>query len=270
MLAARAKIKLETLPPRLGAADTVFLTDDIQSSSMQAALSKPGRLMLSILAAAAAFRNPGRADLVAALGENLPGTAAVLRGHIKQLQMSEEGRSVLRERPLMTISCLDSIAHLKDSTLGGAYHNFLQKHGFASSERPEATFLSDPDVAYMIQRYRDMHDIYHVLTNLPPTLLGEVALKYFEALHTGLPVAVMAAAIGPLRLTSSQRGRLFREYVPWAQANANSCKNLLGVYFERRWEEPLMELRQELQLTPFENQKWHQNENPENFSEHQW
>ncbi|KAK4532093.1 hypothetical protein CCYA_CCYA10G2950 [Cyanidiococcus yangmingshanensis] len=227
---------------------------------MVVSLSNPGRFLLSVCAGATVFRNPARADLVAALGENLPGTEAVLRGHLKRLEEDDEGKLVLRERPLVTSRYREDIFHLSRNTLGGAYYAFLQKHGFVSSERPEATFFEDPNVAYVMQRYRDLHDIWHVLTNLPPTLLGEVALKYFEALHTGLPVAVIAATIGPLRLNSAQRIVLFREYMPWARVSAGACANLMGIYFERRWHTPLVELRRELQLIPFQRKVSHASE----------
>ena len=40
--------------------------------------------------------------------------------------------------------------------------------------------LSATDVAYVIARYRQVHDFWHVLCDLPPTVLGEIALKWFE------------------------------------------------------------------------------------------
>jgi len=218
---------------------------------MQHALSKAGRLFLAGAAGAFVLRNPVRADLVATVGEILPGTESVLRGHLKELQKTEEGRSILKERPQITAETLAAVALLPPETLGGACYAFLKKHSFNSSERAEASFISDPDLAYIVQRYRDIHDIFHVVTNLTPTFTGEVALKYFEALQTGLPMAVLGATFGTFRLTARQRAALFRDYVPWVERNARSCENLLGVYFERYWQMSLTELRKKLRLEPF-------------------
>ena len=41
-------------------------------------------------------------------------------------------------------------------------------------------------------RYRQVHDFWHVLCDLPPTVLGEVALKWFELKATGLPVCLFS------------------------------------------------------------------------------
>jgi len=37
-------------------------------------------------------------------------------------------------------------------------------------------------------RYREVHDFWHVLCELPPTVLGEITLKWLEAVQTGLPM----------------------------------------------------------------------------------
>ena len=48
-------------------------------------------------------------------------------------------------------------------------------------------------------------DFWHVLFGLPPTVHGELVLKWFELVHTGLPVAAFSALFGPLRLSAKQR-----------------------------------------------------------------
>jgi ubiquinone biosynthesis protein Coq4 len=40
--------------------------------------------------------------------------------------------------------------------------------------------------------------------------------KLFEFLQTGLPMCAVSAVFGPLRLSSNQRNRIRREYLPWA------------------------------------------------------
>lgn len=54
-------------------------------------------------------------------------------------------------------------------------------------------------------RYREIHDFLHVLTGLPPTIEGELALKTLEAVQTGLPMAALSAIAGPLSLRDPRR-----------------------------------------------------------------
>ena len=54
-------------------------------------------------------------------------------------------------------------------------------------------------------RYREIHDFLHVLTGLPPTVEGELALKTLEAVQTGLPMAALSAIAGPLSLRDPRR-----------------------------------------------------------------
>ena len=44
--------------------------------------------------------------------------------------------------------------------------------------------VEDAELAYAMTRYREIHDFLHVLTGLPPTVEGELALKTLEAVRT--------------------------------------------------------------------------------------
>jgi ubiquinone biosynthesis protein COQ4 len=98
----------------------------------------------------------------------------------------------------------------------------------------------------VIQRYRECHDFYHALCNLPVNVESELALKWFEFVHFGLPMAGLGAIFGPLRLNAEKRARLFREYVPWALKCGSNSKPLISVYWEERWEMPVEEIKNEL------------------------
>lgn len=63
-------------------------------------------------------------------------------------------------------------------------------------------FVDDPELAFVMQRYRELHDFWHVIFGLPPTVFGEICLKYVELVQTGLPVTALSGFVGPLRLTS--------------------------------------------------------------------
>ena len=96
-----------------------------------------------------------------------------------------------------------------------------------------------------MQRYRDAHDFYHVLTHLPVQILPELALKYFEFANLGLSTSALRVLGGPYRLDSESQKRLDYEFIPWAMKCGTSIQNLIGVYWEDRWEKSLDEVRKE-------------------------
>lgn len=107
-----------------------------------------------------------------------------------------------------------------------------------------------------MQRYRECHDFYHCVNDLPVNVESELALKYFEFANFGLPVAAISAIFGPLRLDSVKRARLFKEYVPWALRTGSSAKPLINVFWEERWDQQVVEMKQELGLVDPPPARW--------------
>lgn len=95
-------------------------------------------------------------------------------------------------------------------------------------------------------RYRQTHDLYHTLFSLPPTLVHELSLKVLEFSNMSLPVALLSSTFGPLRLSAKRRGLWIRDWVPWALRTGAEGRSLVGVYWEKRWEQGVGELRREL------------------------
>ena len=95
------------------------------------------------------------------------------------------------------------------------------------------------------------HDYWHALTGLPPTVLGELGLKWLELFQTGLPIAALSSTVGSLRLDLDERDILLNLYLPWAlEQSQNMTTSLLNVYYEEEFDTPLAELRRRLKLCP--------------------
>ena len=54
--------------------------------------------------------------------------------------------------------------------------------------RPAVRFVDDLELAYVMARYRQVHDFWHVLSGLETDVFGEIALKWFEFMQTGTMV----------------------------------------------------------------------------------
>ncbi|GKY91103.1 hypothetical protein MPSEU_000083100 [Mayamaea pseudoterrestris] len=211
--------------------------------------------------AMAAVLDPTRADAVAVVGE-LTGHLALQKLHDVMLN-DKQGRLIMLERPIVSKENIPYERLLQSSesihatpsdriTFGQAYGAFLHKHGFDPDDRDEIKHICDPDLAYVMLRYRQSHDFFHTLTNLPPTVLGELGLKWLELFQTGLPLAALSGTVGSLRLDAQQHSILWKVYLPWAKRVSQQMEfgALMTVYYEREWETPLVDLRKRLGIEP--------------------
>lgn len=74
---------------------------------------------------------------------------------------------------------------LPAGTFGHAYGDFMRRRSFLASDRPPVRFIDDEELAYVAQRSREVHDLWHVLFNCKTTVLGELALKAVEFVQVG-------------------------------------------------------------------------------------
>lgn len=208
------------------------------------------RVILTCGAAAAALLNPRRHDMVAVLGETT-GHPALARLYTNMID-DPEGQRILVDKPRInsTTIDLDALRKLPADSLGRTYINFLEDNKVTPDSRLPVQFVDDPELAYVMQRYREGHDLFHTVLGMPTNMLGEVAVKWVEAIQTGLPMCYGAAVFGPLRFRPKQRQKYVSIYLPWAIRVGRTAKLLMNVYFEERWEQSIHELRGEFGIEP--------------------
>jgi len=184
--------------------------------------------------------------MVAALGETT-GELSLRYMQVKMME-SESGRRILEERPRFTMDQKLNNEYLKllpSDTLGGGYYKYMSSHGFKAEERPVVRFVDDEQLAYIMMRYRETHDFFHVLADLPPTVLGELAIKALEFVQLRLPMNALSS-FAVLRLPSEERRIYFNELLPWAWRCGVNSKFILGYEYEKNLNEPLENVRREL------------------------
>ena len=82
--------------------------------------------------------------------------------------------------------------------------------------------MQDIELAYVMQRYREVHDTLHVLLGYDVSVPEELAVKWYEMGHLGLPFAALASFLGPVRLAAdalikrdnTEIAKLTFEYLP--------------------------------------------------------
>nr|XP_045016002.1 ubiquinone biosynthesis protein COQ4 homolog, mitochondrial isoform X2 [Jaculus jaculus] len=139
--------------------------DHIPTSPLQKALLAAG-------SAGMALYNPYRHDMVAVLGETTG--HCTLKALRDQMKKDPEGAQILQERPRISLSTLDlgKLQSLPEGSLGREYLQFLDVNRVSPDTRAPTRFVDDEELAYVIQRYREVHDMLHTLLGMPTNILG--------------------------------------------------------------------------------------------------
>lgn len=116
---------------------------------------------------------------IAVFGEISAGL--VLNRLYQRMMEDDEGRRILVQKPRINSKTVDLnyLSTLPEDTLGKAYYEFLKKNNVTPDSRLPVRFIEDPELAYVMQRYREVHDLVHTVTGQPTNMLG--IFLYFES-----------------------------------------------------------------------------------------
>jgi ubiquinone biosynthesis protein COQ4 len=180
------------------------------------------------------------------------------RGRFAQIRRADfggdEGRDLLRDRPEL---CSDQVDYdwlkgLPDDTLGKAYSDHLVHNGLSADyQAAETRYIDDPEMAYLMRRFRQTHDVWHALTGLGTTGHEETLIHAFSWGQLRLPVSAMVIVGGTLKhIVGEGRWRALRYALIEAYQNGRDAAPLLTVYWERMWEKPLADVRRAYRVRP--------------------
>ena len=128
--------------------------------------------------------------------------------------------------------------------------DFNVKQQISPDTRAPVRFVDNANLAYVMLRYREVHDLVHALVGMPTDMVGEVAVKWIEALQFGLPMCAGGAMLGPLRFNRASQFKRYKAYRPWAIKVGTKSRFILNVYYEQRWEQDIEDLRREMRIDP--------------------
>lgn len=206
--------------------------------------------ILSVGSALVSIANPYRGDMIACLGET---TGEHALQYMKQrMEESPEGLKILQDRPRINTNTvnMEYLVTLPEDTLGHIYYKFLKTNNVTPDSRMTVQFIDDIQLAYVIQRYREIHDLIHTILQMPTNMLGEVTVKWVEAIQFKLPMCIGGAIFGPVRLKTKHRQLYLNYYLPWAVKTGTNAEFLLNIYFEERWEQKLVDFYREFKIEP--------------------
>jgi ubiquinone biosynthesis protein COQ4 len=199
------------------------------------------KALLAVTSGVGASLFPERADLVGAANETTAFFA--LRAARDRMRLDEAGRRILNDRPRITDLTLEQAHACAPGTLGKTWATFMNKRRFDPNDRPPVKFVDDEELAYVATRWREVHDMWHVLFECPTTVQGELALKALEFAQTRAPAPALAALVASARLNNEDRRFLFDRLVPWARRAGARAADLVCLEYEKELDADLIELR---------------------------
>jgi ubiquinone biosynthesis protein COQ4 len=181
------------------------------------------------------------------------------RAVLAELASSDEGRRLLAERPELSSERVDydALRRLPASTLGGAYARHLDDNGITADYQAAATrHVDDPDLAYLMRRFRQTHDVWHALLGLGIAGHEEVVIHSFSWGQLRLPVSAMIMFFGTLKhMVLERRWGALRHSMLEAYRAGREAAPLIGVVWEDLWERPIDHVRAAYGVTPLER-RW--------------
>ncbi len=162
----------------------------------------------------------------------------------QRLRQTDDGRALLAEQPRIDLQSVDvdAMRALPDDTLGHQVLQHLERNALlADIELPQCPFPLSPAATYAKQRWRETHDIRHVLTGLGIDIRDEIVLQAFQLGQFHNRFAMVQMTVGPL-LSPMAPGPLLRDYRRAFRAG-RAARPLIDVRWEGLWDRRVEELR---------------------------
>ena len=182
-----------------------------------------------------------------------------LRSVLADLAQTAEGRRLLTERPELSSELVDYdlLRQLPADTLGGAYARHLDDNKITADYQAAATrHVEDPDLAYIMRRFRQTHDVWHALLGIGITGHEEVLIHWFSYGQLRLPVSAMIMVFGTMKhLVLEKRWGALRHSAFEAYRSGRDAAPLIGVVWEDLWDAPLDRVRAIYGILPMDR-RW--------------
>ncbi len=208
-------------------------------------LSAIERWRRALRALANVVANPAATDQVLVFGTHA--NAGTMHRRLRRFFADPDGQRLFDERRAIDAHTVDleRLRALPAGTLGHAYAEFLRIHHLAPdvfAGPPDG--VTDPRASYFVQRLRQTHDLWHVMTSHDTDPAGEIALLAFTFGQIRTPSTLILSMLATLRHVRDQPG--LAKDVARAFLAGRAAKQFVTFPWEDHWATPLAELRARL------------------------
>lgn len=180
------------------------------------------------------------------------------RKDFKRFLSSENGMKLLEGRSYLP-ELLDDHAPLKalpKGTVGRTYVDFMEREGLTANGLVEESKIQrahheqfDDDLLWYVNRLRDTHDMYHVLTGYGRDALGEDALLgYTHSQHGGLGISFIAFMGNRQIAKEAPREARVKDVLAEGRRNGKQAKRIVEQDIESLLDQSIEEVRERLNI----------------------
>jgi ubiquinone biosynthesis protein Coq4 len=194
------------------------------------------------------LRDPGHTESVFDIEDGLRDLEAykLTEEHAKSFP---EVAAIVKERYLTSDTPdMEALGKLDEGTLGKTFWHHIEDHGFNQDYFRKIDVKTDLD--YILMRVRQTHDLWHVVTGIGPSRIGEVAVKAFEMGQLRRPMAAVITAGAIIRCMKADPDMFgdLLDAIHWGYTKGSECKPFLAQKWELGWDRPLDDWRAEVGL----------------------
>ena len=201
------------------------------------------------------IKNPEATEEVFIIIEALAGNA--LDKGFQRFRVTEMGRQILAEKRSLLDSLRDreQLATQPKHSLAAHYLNFVTTEGISAdglaepSEDMSSLRNLDEDLLLFANRQRDMHDLWHTLTNYGRDELGEVCLLAFTCAQSPNRGIAFIALVGAYQMIK-RYGWAVPKTVLSAYRDGKNAEWLPAQDWEALLRQPIGQVRAKLNIRP--------------------
>lgn len=172
---------------------------------------------------------------------------------------TQSGKQLLKQRAFLP-DLLDDHAPLKalpKGTVGRTYVDFMEREGLTANGLVEESLAQrdmherfDDDLLWYVNRLRDTHDMYHILTGYGRDALGEDSLLgYTHSQHGGLGIRFIAYMGNREIAKEAPKEARVKDVLAEGRRNGKLAKRIVDQDIEALLNQPLEDVRERLNIS---------------------
>jgi ubiquinone biosynthesis protein COQ4 len=152
-------------------------------------------------------------------------------------------RRILEQRTTIPSDAwsFEALSELPEGTLGNAFARYYRDHGISPFHYD---FPLSDDVELLAKRYRETHDLHHIVTGYGIDPAGEIEIQAFYFGNLGFRHAAFISLLALFTPRARHGFRLwgFARKLRAAYLRGRASPMILGVPFDELWERPVAEI----------------------------
>lgn len=174
--------------------------------------------------------------------------SGLLSQSVAKIRSQDGGEALFNGRTFNYSHNLDFYSSCPPQSLGRIFYDHLVLNNLDPSKLDPVQI--DDDESYLENLIRQVHDIWHIVTDFDTSISGEIGLQAFKAKQMNWPFSMVALG-GASFITLLKTPSMIEEYIDQigrGQLLGKQMKPLILVDWNQHWSKPLKDVKEDLWL----------------------